>query len=610
MALPTDLKQGTVIQILNTENVAQRFPDLVGQYATIDKVPVHPSTWFTVRTSEAPTKTLKLQPTALKVVGNSPVSTSDENTDAPQKARPGRPRSNSMDSQGAKSRIYSTPDGTSHAHTLTLGAEVVIRATDSVLQRTPHLAGQIGYVKEVPVHPATWFKVRLSDNAVHTFRPSALRLSTQPEEEMVESSPYRPLPSTRTKPGSGKQSHASALAVPALSLPPPALVEDQLKPGTIVKIVSGRLHGQTAQVVRVTNGWVQVETSYGEVAKRASDLEICNDGNNLSGFEGNVSIAESKRGRGRPARSSKPNRYYNDDESNATSYTSSYKRLSIPTAYNSEMYQRKYENASDEMEDTPSRPSPPTYTRSSSDEIIYPFASKIIEEEDMNTIPECWKSLDIPFADPSKRKLKRAHIQNYVNSQQDTIRTRPDFKYWLSQLNGCIIDEFGIEKSLSADFCPVCATEKWTGGKMCWNETCSSSPVYLFKGQLKPVPAVSNDEDVNTPVLSNSTTSYTQDHQPKILPSTTVYSEENVPSSHTMSVTFSSNVVDDESLPVGYKRPREDSIATTDVEGTTPERSWSSEDLAMKALCDKPISLPPNSGAASAAPAAPTTSVV
>ena len=86
MALPSHLKHGTLVQILNTENVAQRFPDLVGELATVDKVPVYPSTWFTVKISQQPTRTVKMQPTALKLVSNSPaVSPHEEN--APVKNR-------------------------------------------------------------------------------------------------------------------------------------------------------------------------------------------------------------------------------------------------------------------------------------------------------------------------------------------------------------------------------------------------------------------------------------------------------------------------------------------------------------------------------------------
>ena len=78
MASPTDLKQGTVVQILSTENVVQRFPELVGKFATIDKVPVYPSTWFTVRILQQPARTVKMQPTALKLAPNSPSMNSNE----------------------------------------------------------------------------------------------------------------------------------------------------------------------------------------------------------------------------------------------------------------------------------------------------------------------------------------------------------------------------------------------------------------------------------------------------------------------------------------------------------------------------------------------------
>ena len=80
MALPSDLKQGTVVQVVRTDNVVQRFPELIGKLATIDKVPVYPSTWFTVKILQQPARTVKMQPTALKVASISPkFASNDEN---------------------------------------------------------------------------------------------------------------------------------------------------------------------------------------------------------------------------------------------------------------------------------------------------------------------------------------------------------------------------------------------------------------------------------------------------------------------------------------------------------------------------------------------------
>ena len=52
---------------------------------------------------------------------------------------------------------------TSSIAQFTKGVAVKIVGTDNVLQRVPHLVGCIGTVREVPVHPNTWFKIEFSD---------------------------------------------------------------------------------------------------------------------------------------------------------------------------------------------------------------------------------------------------------------------------------------------------------------------------------------------------------------------------------------------------------------------------------------------------------------
>lgn len=149
---------GTSVQILGTQNVQARFPDFIGCTATVDKVPIHPSTWFSVKLHSTK-QILKLQPTSLKIIQNCEVNKlakSDANekysknvlpeshndsvkpshgcsANVPHKPTAGRPRTNSYDSNTEK-RNRSNSIDISHAHTLTLGAEVVIRATENVLQ--------------------------------------------------------------------------------------------------------------------------------------------------------------------------------------------------------------------------------------------------------------------------------------------------------------------------------------------------------------------------------------------------------------------------------------------------------------------------------------------
>ena len=126
------------------------------------------------------------------------------------------------------------------------------------------------------MHPATWYKIQFPDGRVVTFRPSALRLTSDltshPEElEYDEAPPNKKKKPTRAR--SRTLSMGSNGSTRRLTA-----VDSENWTDCQVRIQSGKLAGQVASVKASGNGWVQLDTPYGEVAKRASDLEILRNG--------------------------------------------------------------------------------------------------------------------------------------------------------------------------------------------------------------------------------------------------------------------------------------------------------------------------------------------
>ena len=94
-------------------------------------------------------------------------------------------------------------------------------------------------------------------------------------------------------------------------------------------------------------------------------------------------------------------------------------------------------------------------------------------------------------------EARRAFLSKYVARQQQKLKQRPhlsDLKHGLNasfsnHLSGNAVDLGHSSESLASElraarlfdedtFCEDCWTQKWPGGKFCWNEACSSSPVY------------------------------------------------------------------------------------------------------------------------------------
>jgi hypothetical protein len=153
MSQAQEFKAGARVVILHTDSVMNRCPGYAGALAVIEHAPQHPSTWFTVRVLNVDAL-IKLQPTAMKVVDDaSEISTKASPLNAKSSPKNSgdiqssstlvdfqtpdtRIRSGSIDSSTAESRVRSGSFdlASSHVHTLSLGAEVVIRATENVMQ--------------------------------------------------------------------------------------------------------------------------------------------------------------------------------------------------------------------------------------------------------------------------------------------------------------------------------------------------------------------------------------------------------------------------------------------------------------------------------------------
>jgi hypothetical protein len=246
----------------------------------------------------------------------------EEEEEAEQLEKEGGPLKEEEDDEEGEEGV-GTP--TTSAAPLVRGSHVLILATENVLHRVPHLVDQVGIVQEVPQHPNTWFKVKCKDGKVYTLRPSALKVAEglafrallteiasfakigRAAELEPEEADLGPIPPVAAKPGKkakGKQQLSSQEAqqvgdervkkdkggsaagkTPSLSLKaaaphkrmPLTTLDADLWVDRVVLITGGRLTGKPGKVLRSGNGWVQLLTIVGEIAKRAYELELISD---------------------------------------------------------------------------------------------------------------------------------------------------------------------------------------------------------------------------------------------------------------------------------------------------------------------------------------------
>lgn len=370
-------------------------------------------------------------------------SAAQKDTKSPSKNN--RPRSNTCP----------TLHSPTHARKLKMGSRVVILGTENVEQRVPQYVGVEATVVDVPgmmrmfnvfdyllisyiVHPATWFKVQFEDGAIVTFRPSALRLAAdcvnmesadfhiahnRPKNADGESRVPRPKVANRPR------SNSSSSAPEGTNLL--SATDPDSWPTCRVRVLSGRYTGLEAIVRSSGNGWVQLDTTYGEVAKRANELELLEAGpggsfsSTLEGYSG------------LPA--SVPRANFARRRSNSESVVSS------PTARNT-------------LFNTSSLGSRKTAGFSAPEN-----ADRLV------------------LVDAKTRAMQQEYMERFIQKQQLKYRNRPDLKYWVHQIKGGMVDslfERDMSRDLRDNFCPTCTMEKWPASKFCWSELCPSSPVY------------------------------------------------------------------------------------------------------------------------------------
>lgn len=448
---------------------------------------------------------------------------------SPKLSPTGRPRSNSYSSSVKDFQI---------------GTKVVIIETENVIQRAQHLIGKIGTICEVPVHPATWFKVEFPDHPVVTFRPSAFRVVGSDydlDSFELPSNPTLYMKSTpkvhHRKPkhklrhytsnslgsidfrqfydeddndsittantsatsrtaelgsdnnnnnnnnGNGNH-HADAKHKPIIL----DTVDPEVWVGCQVKVIGGKNHLEEGVIVRTGNGWVQITTTGGEyVAKRAHELEVL-------AFPQGIS---------RPL---------------ASSHTTQRKKL---TANGSSSNNRGFNyNYNDDGKPRPRRlmkPSEDGYGDS--------------QYSSYNESPHWSRELRKAIYIPENYSCNTQHINPHLYA-------------------GIIASSLPT----TTPCCPHCHEEMWPGSKLCWNENCWNSPMSIVYKESAALAA--------SKVLTQQQTSVSDE----------IRSE----SPSTVSATSGMHVFGPK-----CKKRRSDS-AVTDVESLSPE------------LCSKEVSVYPS----------------
>lgn len=348
------------------------------------------------------------------------------------------------------------------------------------------------------VHPATWFKVLFPpETKVVTFRPSAL----QPVDEegrpfasyVVKPSISRGFTARTPDPPVTKaslQSRARATAAAAAtsgmapSVATAASAEGGVRApsrkssqhltqllgntdpdswlGRQVMVVTGRHLGQVGTVKSSGNGWVQVDTAFGEIAKRAAELSIvpANGSTDASTYfvpETEMSVADAE-----------------DDAASKGSENISARKRPLNTASESNAQGTKKPRHSS----TYSRPGSSRNSASASSYNLSTAEYTLADEG----LPVDAASFRFPVQSAAYLQARRDYVQQYVTKMQKKFKFRPNLSEWKVRLNASLFSDqvraVQAARAFDESVCDACCLERWPGAKFCWNERCPTSPIY------------------------------------------------------------------------------------------------------------------------------------